>query len=182
MDNRKIFQPYEMAKEKYTELGVNVDTALENLNKVSLSIHCWQGDDVGGFEKPESELSGGGIQITGNYPGKARNVDEFRNDLEKVYSLIPGHHRLNLHAIYGDFGGKYVDRDQIAPEHFKGWIDWARENNIKIDFNSTCFSHPMADSGFTLSSKDKSIRDFWIEHVKKAREISSFIGKEQTTL
>jgi len=179
MDNRKIFQPYEIAKEKYTELGVNVDTALENLNKVSLSIHCWQGDDVGGLEKPGSELLGGGIQVTGNYPGKARSIEELRMDLKKVYSLIPGRHRLNLHAIYGDFGGKYFDRDQISPEHFKGWVDWARENDLKIDFNSTCFSHPMANSGFTLSSKDKSIRDFWIIHVKKAREISDFIGKEQ---
>ena len=179
MDNRKIFQAYEMAKKKYAELGVDVDTALKSLNHTSLSIHCWQGDDIGGFERPDSGLSGGGIQVTGNYPGKARNVDELRNDLEKVYSLIPGHHRLNLHAVYGNFGGKYVDRDQIAPEHFKGWIDWARENNIKIDFNSTCFSHPMAESGFTLSSKNKSVRNFWIKHIKKAREISSFIGKEQ---
>lgn len=179
MDSKKITKAYEVAKERYAELGVDVDTALENLSQISLSIHCWQGDDIGGFERPDSGLSGGGIQVTGNYPGKARNVDELRNDLEKVYSLIPGHHRLNLHAIYGDFGGKYFDRDQISPEHFKGWFEWAKENDLKIDFNSTCFSHPMADSGFTLSSKDKSIRDFWIEHVKKAREISSFIGKEQ---
>ncbi len=180
MDNKKIFQAYEMAKEKYAELGVDVDTSLKSLKHMSLSIHCWQGDDVGGFEKPDSELSGGGIQVTGNYPGKARNIDELRMDLKKVYSLIPGKHRLNLHAIYGDFGGKYFKRDQIAPEHFKGWIEWTKENDLKIDFNSTCFSHPMADSGFTLSSKNKSIRDFWIKHVKKAREISAFIGKKQS--
>jgi len=179
MDNEKFVQAFNIAKERYAELGVDVDAALENLSQISLSIHCWQGDDVGGFERPDSGLSGGGIQVTGNYPGKARNVDELRMDLKQVYSLIPGKHRLNLHAIYGDFGGKYVDRDQIAPEHFKGWIEWAKENDLKIDFNSTCFSHPMAHSGFTLSSKDKSIRDFWIEHVKKAREISAFIGKEQ---
>jgi len=179
MSNEEIINTYKIAKEKYAELGVDVENVLNKLNKISLSIHCWQGDDVAGFEKADSKLSGGGIQVTGNYPGKARNIAELRMDLKKVYSLIPGKHRLNLHAIYGDFGGKYFDRDQISPEHFKGWVDWARENDLKIDFNSTCFSHPMANSGFTLSSKDKFIRDFWIKHVKKAREISAFIGKEQ---
>ncbi|HUX21210.1 MAG TPA: L-rhamnose isomerase, partial [Spirochaetia bacterium] len=144
-----------------------------------LSIHCWQGDDVGGFEAPDSSLSGGGIQVTGNYPGKARNIAELRSDLDTMYGLIPGRHRLNLHASYGEFGGKVVDRDRIEPAHFTGWAAWAKERKLKLDFNCTCFSHPKANDGFTLSSKDPSIRSFWIEHVKRAREISAYLGKEQ---
>lgn len=170
---------YDYAKEQYAAVGVDVKSAIERLKKISLSIHCWQGDDVGGFETADSELSGGGIQVTGNYPGKARNVAELRLDLEKVYSIIPGEHRLNLHAIYGDFKGEKVDRDQIEPKHFQSWVDWAKKNNVKLDFNASCFSHPMAESGFTLSSKDKKVRDFWIEHVKRAREITAFFGREQ---
>lgn len=170
---------YDYAKEQYAVVGVDVKSAIERLKKISLSIHCWQGDDVGGFETADSELSGGGIQVTGNYPGKARNVAELRLDLEKVYSIIPGEHRLNLHAIYGDFKGEKVDRDQIEPKHFQSWVDWAKKNNVKLDFNASCFSHPMAESGFTLSSKDKKVRDFWIEHVKRAREITAFFGREQ---
>lgn len=169
---------FELAKEEYAKIGVDVDKAMAELKKVSLSVHCWQGDDVGGFEAPDSELSGGGIQVTGNYPGKARNIDELRSDLEKLYSLLPGHHRLSLHASYGEFDGKRVDRDAVKPEHFAGWVDWAKANNIKLDFNSTCFSHQNADAGFTLSSKDKRIRDFWVNHVKCCREISAYIGKE----
>lgn len=170
---------YDYAKAQYAEIGVDVKSAIEKLKKINLSIHCWQGDDVGGFETADSELSGGGIQVTGNYPGKARNIEELRLDLEKVYSLIPGEHRLNLHAIYGDFNGEKVDRDQIEPKHFKSWVEWAKKNNVKLDFNASCFSHPMADSGFTLSSKDKKVRDFWIEHVKRAREITAYFGREQ---
>ncbi|MBB6479875.1 L-rhamnose isomerase [Spirochaeta isovalerica] len=170
---------YEYAKEQYAEVGVDVKDALEKLRKISLSVHCWQGDDVGGFETPDSQLSGGGIQVTGNYPGKAGNPDELKKDLEKMYSLLPGKHRLNLHAIYGDFKGKKVDRNEIGPEHFKTWSDWAGEQGIKLDFNGTFFSHPMADSGFTLSSKDEKIREFWIEHAKRSREITAFFGKEQ---
>ncbi|MGL1890720.1 MAG: L-rhamnose isomerase [Spirochaetaceae bacterium] len=170
---------YDYAKGQYEEIGVDVKSAIEKLKKISLSIHCWQGDDVGGFETADSELSGGGIQVTGNYPGKARNVEELRKDLEKVYSLIPGEHRLNLHAIYGDFKGEKVDRDQIEPKHFKTWVEWAKKNSVKLDFNASCFSHPMADSGFTLSSKDKKVRDFWIDHVKRAREITAYFGREQ---
>ncbi|MBF9014031.1 MULTISPECIES: L-rhamnose isomerase [unclassified Oceanispirochaeta] len=172
-------QIYDYAKEQYAELGVDVDTALAKLKNIPLSVHCWQGDDVGGFETPDSTLSGGGIQVTGNYPGKAGNPDELKKDLEKMYSLLPGRHRLNLHAIYGDFHGKKIDRDQIEPKHFQSWVDWGRENGVKLDFNATCFSHPMAESGFTLSSKDKDVREFWIDHVNRARDITAFFGKEQ---
>ncbi len=173
-----IEKSYEIAKQRYADLGVDTEAEMEKLNKISISLHCWQADDVGGFEMPDAALSGGGIQVTGNYPGKARNVNELRMDLEKVYSLLPGNHRLNLHAIYGEFGGKRVDRDEITIDHFKGWVDWAKKQHIKLDFNATCFSHPKANDGFTLSSKNKSIRDFWIEHVKRCREISAFMGRE----
>jgi len=179
MDKKSsIEKSYEIAKTRYAELGVDTEIVMEKLSTLSISLHCWQGDDVGGFETPDAILSGGGIQVTGNYPGKARNVNELRMDLEKVYSLLPGKHRLNLHAIYGEFGGKRIDRNEISTEHFKGWVDWAKRQNIKLDFNATCFSHPKADNGFTLSSKNKSTRDFWIEHVKRCREISAFLGRE----
>ncbi len=179
MDQVSLIQKaFEIAKQHYAHLGVNTESAMDKLGKLSISLHCWQGDDVGGFETPDAALSGGGIQVTGNYPGKARNVDELRMDLEKVFSLLPGNHRLNLHAIYGEFAGKHVDRDEINIDHFTGWIDWAKAQNIKLDFNATCFSHPKANNGLTLSSKDKAIRDFWIEHVKRCREISALIGKE----
>ncbi len=173
-----IEKSYEMAKHRYSEFNVDTEQAIEKLNHISISLHCWQGDDVSGFEKPNAELSGGGLQVTGNYPGKARTIAELRMDLEKVYLLIPGKHRLNLHAIYGEFGGKQVDRDEIEIQHFQGWIDWAKKLDIKLDFNSTCFSHPKANDGFTISSKAKSVRDFWIEHVKRCREISAYIGRE----
>ena len=169
---------YQIARERYAEIGVDTDKAIEELSGVSISLHCWQGDDVGGFEKPDASLSGGGIQVTGNYPGKARSIDELRADLEKAYSVIPGKHRLNLHAIYGEFGGKLVDRDEIGPEHYKGWVDWAKSHGLKLDFNATCFSHPKADDNFTLSHADKGIRDFWIEHVKRARQIGAYMGEE----
>lgn len=169
---------YKIAEELYAELGVDTQSAIARLRDISISLHCWQGDDVGGFERPDAELSGGGIQVTGNHPGKARTVQELRQDLEKAYSLIPGSHRLNLHAMYGEFGGEFVDRNEIRPEHYQGWIDWAKHKNVKLDFNATCFSHPNADSGFTLSSRDDGIRKFWIEHVKLCRKISAFFGKE----
>lgn len=173
-----IRKSYELARERYAAAGVDTEDVLKTLLNVSLSIHCWQGDDVGGFEKPAASLSGGGIQVTGNYPGKARTVQELRADLIEAYRLIPGHHRLNLHAIYGEFGGKLVDRDEITPAHFQGWIDWARQQQLKLDFNATCFSHPKSDDGFTLSHSQKGIRDFWIEHVKRCREISAAMGRE----
>ena len=169
---------FELAGEEYADSGVDVNKALREIDRIPISIHCWQTDDVTGCETSDSGASGGGIQATGNYPGKARNIDEIRKDLEKAYSLIPGKHRLNLHACYGDFNGKFVDRDRIEPAHFRSWADWAKNAGIGMDFNCTMFAHKKADSGFTLSSKDKGIRDFWIEHVKRCREIGAFIGKE----
>jgi len=170
---------YSIAGERYQELGVDVQRALRELSALPLSIHCWQADDVGGFEAPNAELSGGGIQVTGNYPGKARTMEEIRADLQTVFSLLPGHHRLALHASYGDFAGKKVDRDQVAPEHFDGWADWAGSLGVGLDFNSTFFSHPLAGSGFTLSSKDDEIRRFWIRHAQACRKISAFLGEKQ---
>ena len=173
----RIEQNYEAAKEVYAGYGVDVDRAVKRLKELNLSIHCWQGDDVAGFETPDAALGGGGIQVTGNYPGKARNIDELRADLEKLFTMVPGSHRLNLHANYGEFAGKKVERDAVAPEHFTGWIEWAKALKIGLDFNSTYFSHPLADDGFTLSSKDEKIRTFWIEHAKRCREISAEIGR-----
>jgi L-rhamnose isomerase len=174
-----IRKAYDEACERYGAIGVDTEAALKTLIGIPLSMHCWQGDDVGGFEKPAATLSGGGIQVTGNYPGKARTIEELRKDLEYAYGLIPGHHRLNLHAIYGEFGGKLVDRDKIAPEQFQGWIDWAKQHQLKLDFNSTYFSHPKADSGFTLSHPDPAIRGFWVEHGKRCREIGAAMGRAQ---
>lgn len=179
VNTQTITQSYELAKDVYAGLGVDTDKALETLKSVEISVHCWQGDDVGGFETLDPSEAIGGMQVTGNHPGKARNADELRNDFVKAKSLIPGNHRFNLHAIYGEFGGKKVDRDEITPEHFAGWVQWAKANNLKLDFNSTCFGHPKAASGFTLSDKDKSIRDFWVEHVKRCRLIGAYMGKEQ---
>ncbi len=176
-----IEQSYALAKEQYAALGVDTDAVIKNMDKLAISLHCWQADDVGGFETPDAELSGGGIQTTGNYPGKARTIEEMRADLEKVLTLLPGNLRLNLHAIYGDFKGEFVDRDQIEVKHFQSWIDWCKANNMGMDFNATCFSHPKADSGFTLSSKNEEERKFWVEHVKRCREISAEIGKQLGT-
>ncbi len=173
-----IQEAYELARKKYEGIGVDVEKAMDKLKSIPISVHCWQGDDVGGFERPNATLSGGGIQATGNYPGKARTIKELRQDLEKVFSLVPGSHRLALQASYGEFGSKFVDRNEIRPEHFQGWIDWAKKNNLKLDFNCTLFSHPKANEGFTLSSKNKDIRNFWIEHVRRCREISAEIGKQ----
>ena len=169
---------YELAKQQYAELGVDTDAVLKKMDDVVISLHCWQTDDVGVFETPDSVLSGGGIQATGNYPGKARTIAELKADLEKVLALLPGKHRLNLHAIYGDFQGEKVDRNQIEPKHFQIWIDWCKKMGIGMDFNPTFFSHPMADSGFTLSSKDEKVRKFWVEHLKRTRAISAEIGKQ----
>jgi len=179
MSDSTVQNIFEIAKERYARLGVNVERVLETLSGLSLSVHCWQADDVGGFETADAELSGGGIQVTGRYPGKARSLAEIRADLEQVYSLIPGNHRLNLHASYGDFGGKVVDRDQVGPEHFSSWCDWAKSQGVKLDFNSTFFSHPMADEGYTLSSKKEKIRNFWIRHAQQCRRISAYMGEQQ---
>jgi len=178
---KSIEESYAMAKEQYAELGVNTDKVIEMMEDVVISLHCWQADDVGGFEQPDAELGGGGIQVTGNYPGKARNADELRQDIEKVMSLLPGKQRLNLHAIYGDFGGEAIDRDQIETRHFQPWIDWAKKLDVGMDFNCTCFSHPKADDGFTLSSKNEEDRKFWIEHVKRCRKIAADIGRQLGT-
>lgn len=178
MKEKLIEKAYEIAKEQYAAYGVDTDKVVEEIKKVVISLHCWQTDDVGGFETPDAELSGGGIQVTGNYPGKARTIAQMRTDLDKVLELLPGKQKLNLHASYGDFNGKRIDRDQIEPVHFQSWIDWAKEHDTGLDFNGTFFSHPKADSGFTLSSKDEDIRQFWVEHLKRCRKIASDIGKK----
>ena len=167
---------YELARERYAALGIDTEAVLAQLQNFHLSMHCWQADDVAGFEAT-GELSGG-IQATGNYPGKARNIDELRADILKAKSLIPGNHRLNLHEIYGEFGGQKVDRDEVDVKHFQGWMDWSRENNTPLDFNSTSFSHPKSGS-LSLSNPDKAIRDFWIEHTKRCRTIADAMGKNQ---
>jgi L-rhamnose isomerase len=176
----KIDAAYQLAKERYAEYGVDTERVLRDLDSVSISLHCWQGDDVAGFEGAGGEL-GGGLAATGNYPGKARNAEELRRDLDLAYSLIPGVHRLNLHAIYAETGGKAVERDQLLPEHFSGWVAWAKENGIGMDFNPTLFSHPKAEAGFTLSSYDEGIRQFWIEHCIACRKIGEYIGRELGT-
>mgnify|MGYP002574842280 FL=1 len=177
MKKQTIEQAYQIARERYAALGVDTDKAMEALGKISISLHCWQADDVTGFENQGGSLTGG-IQVTGNYPGRARNIEELRTDILKAASLIPGHHRLNLHEIYGDFGGKKVDRNEVTPEHFASWIQWGKENGMKLDFNSTSFSHPKSGD-LTLANPDKSIRDFWIEHTKRCRAISQAMGLAQ---
>ena len=170
---------YVLAKERYAALGVDIDAALARLETIAISLHCWQGDDVGGFENPGGELSGG-IAATGNYPGKARTADELRNDLDVVYSLLPGSHRLNLHAIYLEADQK-VERNAIEPRHFSAWKDWAKTNHHGIDFNPTCFSHPKSADGFTLAHRDEGIRQFWVEHCIASRKIGEYFGRELGT-
>jgi L-rhamnose isomerase len=174
-----IKNAYSLAKERYAALGVDIDAALARLETIAISLHCWQGDDVGGFENPGGELSGG-IAATGNYPGKARTADELRNDLDLVYSLLPGSHRLNLHAIYLEADQK-VERNEIEPRHFSAWKDWAKANGHGIDFNPTCFSHPKSADGFTLAHRGAGIRQFWIEHCIASRKIGEYFGKELGT-
>ncbi len=176
MKESQILQSYAIAKERYAALGVDTDKAVAELEKQQISLHCWQTDDVVGFER--NEALSGGIQTTGNYPGRARNIDEVRQDLEFVKTLLAGNHRVNLHEIYGDFGGKFVDRDEVGVEHFQSWIQWAKENNFKLDFNSTSFSHPKSGD-LSLSSPDKAVREFWIEHTKRCRRIADAMGKAQ---
>ncbi len=179
MNQTQIEQAYALAKERYAALGVDTEKALAALKSVSISLHCWQGDDVGGFENPGGELSGG-IAATGNYPGKARNAEELRRDLDVVYSLLPGSHRLNLHAIYLE-SDKKVERNKIEPRHFSAWKDWAKAKGHGVDFNPTCFSHPKAADGFTLAHRDPAIRQFWIEHCIASRKIGEYFGKELGT-
>ena len=167
---------YRLAREQYAALGVDTDAALERLARIPISLHCWQGDDVIGFEQEGGALSGG-IAATGNYPGRARTPDELRADAAEALSLIPGRHRFNLHALYGEFGGRRVDRDAIGPEHFAGWIDWARSLGIGLDFNPTFFSHRLAADNLTLSHADRGVRSFWIAHGQACRRIASAMGR-----
>lgn len=176
MSKKSVEAAYKLACERYAELGVDAEAALKKLVKIPISLHCWQGDDVRGFENPDGDLTGG-IQTTGNYPGRARTPQELRGDLDFVFSLIGGSHRVNVHACYAEFEkGKKVNRDALQPEHFKGWIDWAKKNGLGMDFNPTLFSHPMFD-GFSLASRKKKIRDFWIRHTIATRRIAAAIGK-----
>jgi len=174
-----IEQAYKLASERYADLGVDTEKAMDRLSRIAISLHCWQGDDVGGFESAEG-LSGGGIMATGAYPGKARTADELRADVEKTLSLIPGKHRLNLHAMYAETKGK-VDRNELEPKHFASWVQWAKANGLGMDFNGTYFSHPKAADGFTLSSADEGIRKFWVEHGIACRQIGAYMGKELGT-
>ena len=171
---------FESAKNQYADHGVDAEQALKQLATIPISMHCWQGDDAVGFEGG-NRISDGGIMATGNYPGRARNGDELRSDMEVVFSLIPGKHRVALHAIYAETGGKEISREVLEPEHFSGWIDWARAQGIKLDYNPTFFSHPKAADGFTLASRDKGIRDFWIEHGISSRFIGETMGKKLDT-
>ncbi len=178
--SRRIQATFEFARDAYAELGVDVAQTLTRLRTLPVSLHCWQGDDVGGFEGTNNSLSGG-IAVTGNYFGKARTVEELRSDLEQAFALIPGKQRLNLHACYGEFDGKKVDRNEITAEHFTGWIEWAKVQNLGLDFNPTCFAHPKSIDGFTLSHQDQGIREFWIEHCRRSREIGAAMGKSLGT-
>ncbi len=177
--SKRIEQAYKLASERYAALDVDTEKAMGRLAKIAISLHCWQGDDVGGFESAEG-LSGGGIMATGAYPGKARTADELRADVEKTLSLIPGKHRLNLHAMYAETKGK-VDRNALEPKHFTSWVQWAKANGLGMDFNGTYFSHPKATDGFTLSSADEDIRKFWVEHGIACRQIGAYMGKELGT-
>ena len=179
-DRDSIARSFDDAKKTYAAWGVDVDRALSTLASIPLSLHCWQGDDVGGFEN-SAGLTGGGIQATGNYPGKARTAEELRSDCEKAFSLIPGKHRANIHAIYAETGGRKVDRDALSSEHFSAWMSWAKKLGIGLDFNETYFSHPKAESGFTLSSGDRKVRDFWVNHSLRCREIGEAMGRETGT-
>ena len=171
-----VERAYELARDRYADLGVDVAGALARLSKLSVSLHCWQGDDVGGFEEGRGPLEGG-IAVTGNYPGKARTPDELRADLEQAYRLIPGRHRLNLHASYAETSGAKVGRDEVRPEHFRGWVDWAKGRGLGLDFNPTFFSHPLASDGYTLSHRDEGVRNYWVDHGIACREVGASFGR-----
>ena len=174
--DKTIEQSYSLARDIYRQYGVDTHAAIDKLSQIPVSLHCWQGDDVGGFENPTAGLDGG-LAVTGNYPGKARTPGELRADADKALSLIPGTHRFNLHAIYAETGSRKIERNELQPKHFSAWIDWARSKNMGLDFNPTFFSHPNADSGFTLSSHDEGIRGFWVEHGIACRKIGEAMGK-----
>ncbi len=171
-----IEKQYKVAQERYAAAGVDTEKALSVLKGVPISVNCWQGDDVSGFESTDAALGGGGIMVTGGYPGKPRNIDELRKDTEKAFSMIPGKKKLALHAMYGDFNGKFQGRDKIETKHFESWVDWAKSNKVGLDFNPTLFSHPFAEDGYTLASINEKIRKFWVEHVNRSREICDFMG------
>ena len=177
MKEALVKKAYDVAQSRYAEIGIDTEAVLHQLQDFHLSLHCWQADDVHGFEQQAGQLSGG-IQSTGDFPGAARNIDELRQDILKAKSLIPGNHRLNLHEIYGDFKGKVVDRDEVTVEYFQSWIDWAKDNDTLLDFNSTSFSHPKSGN-LSLANPDKGIRDFWIEHTKRCRDIANAMGEAQ---
>ena len=177
IDASRLATTYEQARELYAEYDVDTEKAMDALVKIPISLNCWQGDDVGGFES-DAGLTGGGILATGNYPGKARNTDQLRADLEMTFRMLPGKHRLNLHAMYGEYDSFPVDRSNIEPRHFSGWADWAKVNGVGMDFNPTAFSHELAESGFTLASYDEKIREFWIDHCIACRKIGEYFGKE----
>ena len=177
---KQVRDTYSLARERYGLLGVDAEGALAKLAGIPVSLHCWQGDDVGGFEAPGTDL-GGGLAVTGNYPGKPRSAGELRADLDMAYSLIPGRHRLSLHAIYAETGGRKVERNELRPVHFDGWVEWARANQHGLDFNPTCFAHPLAESGFTLASYDSGIRRFWVEHCIACRHIGEYFGQQLGT-
>jgi L-rhamnose isomerase len=180
VSSQSVRAAYERSSERYAAHGVDTEQALDRLGRLALSLHCWQGDDVAGFEAQAGPL-GGGIAATGNYPGKARNGAELRRDLDRAYSLIPGRHRLNLHAIYAETEGRAVERNDLAPAHFAAWLDWARANGHGLDFNPTCFSHRLADDGFTLAHRDPHVRQFWVEHCIASRRIGEHFGRELGT-
>lgn len=174
-----VLKAYEIARKQYAGIGVDTDIVIQKLKDIKISLHCWQGDDVNGFLFKDIGLSGG-IQATGNYPGAAESVEQLKQDLEMALSFIPGKHKLNLHSIYADTDEK-VDLNELEPRHFDGWVEWAKKNGMGLDFNPTCFSHPMAESGFTVSSPDSKVREFWIEHCKRCRKIAEYFGKELGT-
>jgi L-rhamnose isomerase len=176
MDTADVERAYALAKQRYADFGVDTDLALEALVRIPVSMHCWQGDDVGGFES-SGDLGGSGLMATGNYPGRARTADELRSDAGTAFRLVPGRHRFNVHAIYLESGGRKVDRNQIEPAHFARWIDWAKQLGIGMDFNPTFFAHPKAASGFTLAHADPDIRGFWIEHGIACRKVGEAIGR-----
>ena len=175
--SNEMTMAYEQARQRYADLGIDTEKVIEQLQQLHLSLHCWQADDVAGFEVQAGSLTGG-IQSTGNYPGKARNIDELRTDIMKAKSLIPGQHRLSLHEIYADFGGRVVDRDEVDESYFASWMEWSRENNMPLDFNSTSFSHPKSGN-LTLANPDNDIRNFWIEHTRRCRRIANAMGEAQ---
>ncbi len=179
-DESQIRRAYELASQRYAEFGVDVAAALAVLTRIAVSLHCWQGDDVGGFESAAG-LTGGGIQATGSYPGKARNADELRSDIEQALRLLPGRHRVNLHAIYAETSGRRVERDELAADHFAKWIAWAKGRRLGLDFNPTFFSHPLAADGFTLAHRDESVRQFWVRHGIACRAIAERMGRELGT-